>query len=75
MPTFKHVVGVVEDDEALDLSSGDKADASTGRLPCEDRDPSCVRRVSPSVEVGTAPLPCIHVIKIRIFGGENRAVH
>lgn len=41
MPSRKHVVGVVKDNEALDLGSSDKTDASTGSLPCEDCDPSC----------------------------------
>ena len=77
VPTLVHIVGVVEDDEALDLSGGDKTDACASSLPCKDGDPSCaLRQYLISLRRCRIPFsPCIQVINTRILGGENRAVH
>lgn len=47
MPALEDVMGVIEDDEALDLRSSDEADARASRHPREDCNPSCA-----SVSVG-----------------------
>jgi len=47
MPALEDVMGVIEDDEALDLRSSDEADARASRHPRKDCNPSCA-----SVSVG-----------------------